>query len=257
MVKALVLRAAGTNCDKETVAAFRMAGAETDLLHINALREDPKKLLDYQILTVPGGFTYGDDISAGAVMALQFRLFLQDVLLQFVERGGVVLGICNGFQVLVKCGLLPRLDGRTEQTVTLTANDSARFEDRWVNLVCTTDRCVLLEKGERLFLPVAHKEGRFVTDEVTLKRLFDEGLVALRYTDGSGRPTQRYPDNPNGSMGAVAAICDRTGRVIGLMPHPERHILFHHHPYWSRLPEGVREGDGMRMFRRAVAFFKE
>jgi len=256
LVKALVLRAAGTNCDKETAFAFEAAGANTSLRHINALKEEPKKLLEYQIICIPGGFTYGDDIAAGAVLALQIRLFLQDMLLRFLDGGGIILGICNGFQVLAKCGLLPRFNGSTQQCVTLATNDSARFEDRWAHLVCTTSRSVLLQKGERLFLPVAHAEGKFLTDSATLERLFKEQLVALRYTDARGRATQRYPDNPNGSYGAVAALCDTTGRVLGMMPHPERHMFTHHHPFWQRLGCRNGEGDGMRIFRRAVAFFK-
>jgi len=258
-VRALVLRTAGTNCDAETQFAWEKAGAKAERVHINRLIEEPKRLTRYQILTIPGGFSYGDDISAGKIFANQLAHHLAEVLHDFLEADRLVLGICNGFQVLVKCGLLPGAkDGRPTlvQGATLTNNDSGLFEDRWTHLAAETDRCVFLEKGESLYLPVAHAEGKFVPGpEATLKKLEAAGQVALRYVGPDGKTGAGYPWNPNGSVGDVAGICDPTGRILGLMPHPERHVLPWHHPQWTRL--GAQEaGDGLAVFRRGVAYFK-
>ena len=258
-VRALVLRTAGTNCDAETQFAWEKAGAKAERVHINRLIEEPKRLARYQILTIPGGFSYGDDISAGKIFANQLVHHLADVLHTFLEADRLVLGICNGFQVLVKCGLLPGSDnGRVSliQQATLTSNDSGLFEDRWTRLRADTDRCVFLEKGESLYLPVAHAEGKFVpADSAPVDKLEAAGQVALRYVGPDGQPGAGYPWNPNGSVGDVAGLCDPTGRILGLMPHPERHLLPWHHPQWTRL--GAREaGDGFRVFQRAVKYFK-
>ncbi|HET6442306.1 MAG TPA: phosphoribosylformylglycinamidine synthase I [Phycisphaerae bacterium] len=258
-VRALVLRTAGTNCDAETQFAWEKAGAKAERVHINRLIEEPKRLARYQILTIPGGFSYGDDISAGKIFANQLVHHLADVLHTFLEADRLVLGICNGFQVLVKCGLLPGSDnGRVSliQQATLTSNDSGLFEDRWTRLRADTDRCVFLEKGESLYLPVAHAEGKFVpADSAPVDKLEAAGQVALRYVGPDGQPGAGYPWNPNGSVGDVAGLCDPTGRILGLMPHPERHLLPWHHPQWTRHPP-AEAGDGFRVFQRAVAYFK-
>jgi phosphoribosylformylglycinamidine synthase len=255
-VRALVLRTAGTNCDIETQFAWEKAGATAERVHINRLIEEPKHLADYQILTIPGGFSYG--ISAGKIFANQLAHHLADVLHDFLEADRLVLGICNGFQVLVKCGLLPGVaDGRPTlaQGATLTNNDSGLFEDRWTHLRAETDRCVFLQKGESLYLPVAHAEGKFAPGpEATLEKLEAADQVALRYVGPDGKTGAGYPWNPNGSVGDVAGLCDPTGRILGLMPHPERHVLPWHHPQWTRL--GAQEaGDGFRVFQRGVAYF--
>ena len=252
-VKVLILRTAGTNCDEETDFAFRLAGAHTARLHINVLRESPDRLLGFSILAIPGGFSYGDDLGAGTVMANEMVTLLRPALEEFIEQGRLIIGICNGFQVLVKTGLLPGL-ARWKQQTTLTVNDSNKFEDRWTYLKAPPNRCVLVEGGESLYLPVAHAEGKFVPsgDEI-LKALQENGQIVFRYTDPSGRPAPGYPWNPNGSVDDIAALCDPTGRIVGMMPHPERHCLPIQHPRWTR--EGLKaQGDGLRIFQRAVRF---
>ena len=257
-VRALVLRTAGTNCDAETQFAWEQAGAKAERVHINRLIEEPKRLARYQILTIPGGFSYGDDISAGKIFANQLVHHLADVLQEFLEADRLVLGICNGFQVLVKCGLLPGLeDGRPTlaQAATLTSNDSGLFEDRWTHLRADTDRCAFLQKGERLRFPVAHGEGKFIPGpEAGIEKLEAAGQIALRYVGPNGKTGAGYPWNPNGSVGDVAGVCDPTGRILGLMPHPERHLLPWHHPQWTRLG-AQKAGDGLALFQRGVKYF--
>jgi len=249
-VKVLVLRAAGINCDMETAYAWEVAGAAPEQIHVNRLVEDPQRLEDFQILTIPGGFSYGDDIASGRILANQLTYRLGDGMHRFIDRGGLVLGICNGFQVLVRMGLLPGADCGVPATLTL--NDSGRYEDRWVRVRTESDRCPFLRPGEVLHLPVAHAEGKIVVEggAAGVAGLKAAGRVALRYVahDG-GEPS--YPENPNGSAGNIAGLTDATGRVLGLMPHPERNIAPTHRPGWTA--DTSTEGDGVRLFRRAVA----
>ena len=252
--RALILRAPGANCDQETQFAFEQAGALADRIHIRRLREQPKLLLQYQVLVIPGGFTYGDDVGAGKILACQLSHFLGEALRQFRARERLILGICNGFQAILKAGLLmpPDEDG---PLATLTHNECGKFEDRWIHLETTSDRCPFLKGCHRLYLPVAHGEGRFIVREPWILRGLEEtGQVVLRYTSSDGGDV-RFPSNPNGSQGNVAGICDASGRVLGLMPHPERHVLPTQHPQWTRLGLAP-EGDGLRLFRNAVEFFK-
>ncbi len=248
--RALILRAPGTNCDEETAAAWTLAGAVAETLHFGRVLEAPASLNRFQILTIPGGFSFGDDLGAGRILATRLVTALGASLSRFRDRGGLVLGICNGFQVLVKAGLLP--GGAFPVASTLTHNDSGHFESRWVRLAPVAGRCVFLASADPLELPVAHGEGKFLTTTpAALKALEDAGQVVLRYVDAHGTPTESYPANPNGSPGAVAGLCDPTGRVFGLMPHPERHVSPLHHPRWTRTPP-KSEGDGLRIFRNAV-----
>jgi len=254
-VRALVLRTAGTNCDVETQFAWQQAGAVADRVHINRFVENPKALADYQILTIPGGFSYGDDIAAGKIFANQLVHHLADVIQQFLQADRLVLGICNGFQVLVKCGLLPgAAQGRPTltQSATLTNNDCGLFVDRWIRLRTDTSICPFLKKGEELDLPVAHGEGKFIPGPaMPLEELEAARQVALRYIpDGK---SEVY--NPNGSVGDVAGLCNPTGRILGLMPHPERHVLAWHHPQWTRR-KPKKSGDGLALFKRGVGYFK-
>src|SRR5436190_1111381 len=213
--RALILRAPGANCDGETQFALERAGAVADRIHINRLREQPSLLRQYQILVVPGGFTYGDDVAAGKILANQMRHFLGDALREFRNRDKLILGICNGFQAILKAGLImpPDEDG---PLATLAHNTSGKFEDRWVHLQARPGKCPFLTGYERLYLPVAHGEGNFLCRATWILRGFEQsGQVVLRYVDAAGMPGP-YPMNPNGSQGEVAGICDATGRVLGL-----------------------------------------
>lgn len=247
--RVMILRAPGTNCDLETVVAWEKAGADASRVHVRALLRNPSLLGGFEILTIPGGFSYGDDLGAGRVLANELRFALLEPLQEFIAQGKLILGICNGFQVLVKMGLLP---GTTSsQELTLTSNDSGKFEERWVYLRGVSSLCVFAEAGETLYLPVAHGEGRVVgRDERALLGLRDAKQIVFQYVDPEGNGAT-YPWNPNGSVLDAAGICDPTGRVLGLMPHPERHVEGTQHPRWAR--EGLREaGDGLAVFQRAV-----
>ena len=250
----LILRAPGANCDQETEFAFERAGGVAERIHINRLREAPDLLREYQILVIPGGFTYGDDVGAGKILANQLAHFLGDALRQFRVEEKLILGICNGFQAILKAGLLVSAD-EEGPVATLAHNQEGKFEDRWIYLQAQPGNCPFLTGVERLYLPVAHGEGRFLCRaEWQLKRLEQSGQVVLRYVNEKGGQAS-YPENPNGSQGDVAGVCDATGRVLGLMPHPERHVLPTHHPRWTR--NGLApEGDGLQLFRNAVQFFQ-
>jgi len=256
--KALVLRAAGTNCDRETEFALAQAGFTAERVHVFRLMEDPGALKDYQFLVIPGGFSYGDDVAAGKILANQMLHHLADALNEFIADGKLVLGICNGFQVMVKSGLLPWgrvVPGEAHRDATLAWNDCGRFEDRWVHLRADSKQCVFLPAGEIVALPVAHGEGKFVPrDEQVLSALRDGGQVAARYVDAEGRPGG-YPVNPNGSIDDIAGICDPTGRVMGLMPHPERFVDVTQHPRWTR--GGIERADGTMFFQRAFRHVSE
>jgi phosphoribosylformylglycinamidine synthase len=261
--RVLVLRAPGTNCDGEAVFAFEQAGGKVDLVHVNRLLEAPSSLGDYQILCLPGGFSYGDDIAAGRVLANQIRHHLADRLHEFKAAGKLILGICNGFQVLIKSGVLLPLGDGFSLPATLTWNASGKFEDRWVPLYTSGSKSVFFAGIDAMYLPVAHAEGKFVpSSPEVLDALERNGQLVLRYGarhSGPGRgaasASAAYPDNPNGSLADVAGVCDDTGRVCGLMPHPERYIDPTHHPRWTRgpLPDA---GDGLAVFRNAVGYFR-
>jgi phosphoribosylformylglycinamidine synthase len=249
----LVLRCAGINCDEEVMHCWRLAGATPTLMHINRLAIEPAVLTRHKIVTLPGGFSYGDDIAAGQILARRIMQESMDALRRLVETGGGILGICNGFQVLVKAGLLPG-GHDSRELVTVTDNDSARFEARWVTLEVTTDKCPFLTPGARLEMPVEHAEGKVVTaGEAALQRLKTQGLIATRYVDEHGR-YDRYPANPNGSDAGIAGLCDATGRIFGLMPHPDRAFAHHHHPLWTRR-DNSGTPDGLTVFENAVHYW--
>ncbi len=253
-VRVLIVRAAGTNCDLETQHAWELAGAHADRVHLRALCEQPQQLTAYQILTLPGGFSYGDDIAAGRIFAVQLQRHLGDQVRGFIDRGGLVLGICNGFQVLVQMGLLPTrgANGAT-RTCTVTYNDPPGFQDRWVYLRANQSRCCFLEPGRTYEMPIAHGEGRVLfADEAALDAALTGGHAALTYAAPAGGPNLHgEPCNPNGSQGDIAGMCDATGRVLGLMPHPERFVTWTQHPCWTSQPPRAA-GDGLALFRQAV-----
>ena len=267
--RTLILRAPGTNCDGEAAFAFERAGGQADIVHLNRALEDKRLLAKYQILCIPGGFSYGDDISAGRIFGSQIRHHLYDAIHEFKAAGKLILGICNGFQILIKSGvLLP--DKADEPIATLTLNASGKFEDRWVQLRVASPKCVFLIGIESLYVPIAHAEGRFLArDADTLHELEQNGQLVLKYAepiDPEGRSdTSRlvrhheatakvpYPYNPNGAQLDVAGLCDDTGRVLGLMPHPERHIDPTNHPRWTR--RQADRGEGLAVFENAVRYF--
>jgi phosphoribosylformylglycinamidine synthase len=274
---AVLLKFPGTNCDGETARALRAVGFHADIVPFAAA--SPETVLRPDLVVLPGGFSYGDDIAAGRILGNQIQHHLADALESFRESGKLILGICNGFQALLKTNLLADTDERGP-TATLTLNDSGRFEARWVRLGVEPGNCVFLQGIREMELPVAHAEGKFVVrDEEVFRRMVASGQLVLRYCAIADCGTQRvpgiadspeqseirnpkseiepnvpYPDNPNGAMGDVAGICDATGRVLGLMPHPERFVDPTQHPRWTREPK--REaGDGLRVFQNAVRFF--
>jgi phosphoribosylformylglycinamidine synthase len=247
----LILRAPGTNCDQETGFAFEKAGGSVAYHHINQLVESPRLIADAQILCLPGGFSYGDDIAAGRILASQFQSKLADVIHEFHAADKLILGICNGFQILIKTGFLLQ---QTDEGLpaTLTWNDCGRFIDRWVNLKTDSSVCVFLKDTDQLYLPIAHAEGKFVPrSDAVLNALRDGNQLALTYASGNGNGSV---DNFNGSVADVAGVCDPTGRIFGLMPHPERFIDRTQHPHWTRL-ELPENGDGMAIFQNAIDYF--
>lgn len=249
-----IIRTDGTNCDRETAYAFEKAGGNCQLVHLNQLRNGAEKLDDYQIMAIPGGFSYGDDIQAGKVLSVELASFLKEQLKKFVDDGKPVIGICNGFQVLVRTGLLPWNELGTIRA-TLMPNHSGHFECRWVSLILEETNCIFTRGmgGTLVEYQVAHGEGKFYTSEQDLQEIEQSGQVVFRYADPVERKqTMRYPYNPNGSLHAIAGICDRTGRVLGLMPHPERFVEFYHHPNWRR--QKFSEPHGFALFKNAVEY---
>jgi len=255
--KVLVLTGYGINCDYETEFAFNMdsVGGDAWRVHINDLIDGRDSLDNYHILAFPGGFSFGDDIAAGKVLALKFEYGLGKQIEKFISDGKLIIGICNGFQSIAKMKILPRLDGSDRQDVTLTFNDSGRFEDRWVHLkVNPGSPCVFTRGIERLYLPVRHGEGKFVPASESIRRqLRTNQQVVVQYCDSGEATNCPYPDNPNGSVDSIAGICDPSGRIFGLMPHPEGYLFRTQHPRWTRedLPD---EGLGVAVFRNAVRF---
>jgi phosphoribosylformylglycinamidine synthase len=238
-----VLKTDGTNCDEETSYAFSKAGGKCRTVHLNQLRSGNDKLSNYQILAIPGGFSYGDDIVSGKVLALELMSFLKDQLQEFVAAEKLIIGICNGFQALVRTGLLPFRDIGNMQTM-LTHNSSGHFECRWVELWVRDNPCVFTKGIAYAFMQIAHGEGRFYAEKDVLAQIESQNLVAMRYSE----------HNPNGSLNNIAGICDPTGRIFGLMPHPERIVELTQHPDWRRFKEGIKP-HGLKIFENAVNYF--
>ncbi len=252
--RVLVLRAPGTNCDVETAFAFETCGARSERVHLFRLLEQPGLLQEFQALCIPGGFSYGDDVGAGVIFGGQLQGRLGGALRDFLTADRLVLGICNGFQVLIKSGILP--DGAenwprpagTHPDATLTWNDNGRYTSKWVHLRTASSPSIFLKGVDEIYLPVAHAEGKIaVRNEGVLANWRERRQVALCYLPN---------DNPNGSTADIAGLCDPTGRVLGLMPHPERHLFATQHPHWTRQKRTTDEGEGLKLFRNAVDYFK-
>jgi phosphoribosylformylglycinamidine synthase len=266
-VKAIVLTGNGTNCEMEMAHACKMGGVDiVDIVHLSELLYGEKRLDDYSFLNLPGGFLDGDDMGSAKAGANRFlhaciresKEMLFDQLIKFIRQGKLILGVCNGFQLMIKLGLLPALNGDyAVQSATLTYNDSGRFEDRWVYLKANPQSpCVYTRGADILYLPVRHGEGKFISQSsALLSQIEKKYLCALYYCNEKGIPSMEYPANPNGSINAVAGICDESGRLFGLMPHPEAYLYPVNHPRWTRgkLP---LEGQGLVIFRNAVNFIR-
>jgi len=247
MVRVGVLVGYGINCDYETTHAFELAGAEVEKIHISKLTED---VLDgLQIIAMAGGFSFGDDISAGKMLANEIKMVAGEGIERFVKEGKLIVGICNGFQALVKYPLLPEMG---KQEATLTFNDSGRFEDRWVYLKAGGNS-IWMKGLDNLYLPIRHGEGKFVAETEVIKKIEESGLVALRYVNPNGGDAV-YPFNPNGSINNIAGITDKSGRILGLMPHPEANLYPTNHPRWTR---GERTTLGLEIFKNAVNYAEE
>ena len=265
--KSLVLFGNGINCEYETAHANRIVGFDVDMIHINRLAANPEKIHQYSFINFPGGFLDGDDLGAAKAQAAKWRhqglggsqtKFL-DELIRFVQEGKIMLGICNGFQLLVKTGLLPGIRGEYDrQTVTLTFNDSGKFEARWVYLHTNKNsHCIFTKNMDIIYLPVRHGEGKCLVDNGgALAALGDGNHIVFQYALSNGTVTEKYPENPNGSVLAIAGLTDATGRVLGLMPHPEAYVHYTQHPRWTR-EKTPQAGDGLRIFENAYQYAKE
>ena len=261
-VKALVITGFGLNCEKETAAACKLAGATPEQIHLNELLYGRRKLEEFHLLTFIGGFSFGDHLGSGTVFANRVKFKLRDQLQKFVDDGKLVIGICNGFQTLTRLGMVPALDGNYfTQTAALAHNDSGVFRDDWCKLKADpASPCVFTKGIDTVRLPLRHGEGKFVADPAVLSEIEKRHLAAVRYVNADGTPATEFPANPNGSLNSIAGICDPTGRVFGLMPHPEAFLSPYNAPDWTAaqlkgdLPD---EGDGVRFFRNAVDYLAE
>ncbi len=250
-MKALVLYGYGINCEHESKNAIEKSGGRADILHLNKVLDNPRLLEEYNMLFIPGGFSFGDDLGSGKVFANKMKFRLRDELEDFVKADKLVLGICNGFQVLVKMGLLPEPD--FSQKVTLIGNESGHYEDRWVVLKTNKQSPCVFSKGlEYLLAPVRHGEGKFIpNNDAVLEELKKNNQIVFQYTDKDGK-LAGFPHNPNGSILNIAGICDKTGRIFGMMPHPEAFNIVENCPYWIR--GKVKEPMGLRIFKNAVEY---
>jgi phosphoribosylformylglycinamidine synthase subunit PurQ / glutaminase len=262
---ALVLTGHGINCEEETAYAFRLAGADTKILHVGDLVENPDQLYESQMLAFPGGFSFGDETGSGKALANYLRNHVGDHLRSYVHRDNLVMGICNGFQVLTQLGLLPSSDEEYSTVeVALTHNSRPRYHTRWIELVAPLQKCAFTEGVDSLTLPMAHGEGKVYAPDDVIERLREQGQIMLRYANDRAPAMGYAPYNPNGSIDDIAALSDTTGRVFGLMPHPERAVEFSQLPDWSFFKDLYRrtgkqsptEGPGLMLFKNAVEYCK-
>jgi len=262
---ALILSGYGLNCEEESAHALEHCGAQSKIIHINDLIEKPQHLDEFEILLVPGGFSYGDDTGSGNAYARKLANHLMEPLQQFIKRDTLTLGICNGCQILARLGLVPGLDLAAKgHEIGVVYNANNRYQCRWVHLETSNDHSVWLKGIKQMYIPVAHGEGNMVMRADTLAHLQKEGLIAQRYITPQGKPAKGiFPHNPNGSIDDIAAVSDATGRILAMMPHPERGMFFTQREDWPRLKEQYRrngtalpiESDGMAIFHNAVRYF--
>lgn len=266
--KVLILTGYGINCDEETAFAFELTGAESQIVHVNDLISGEKKLSDFQILAFPGGFSYGDDTGSGKALANKIKNNLWDDLLNFINSKKLIIGICNGFQVLTNLGLLPSEENSYgKQELALKYNASNRFQCRWVNLKVSSQKCIFTKGIKNLSLPVAHGEGNFFAEESILEKLKESDQIVVNYVKEGGSPANgHFPENPNGALLDIAGVCDPTGRIFGLMPHPERAIFSVSHPDFQLQKEKLlRENKeipeyyepAIQIFKNAVDYFNK
>ncbi|MBU1151731.1 phosphoribosylformylglycinamidine synthase I [Patescibacteria group bacterium] len=263
--KALIITGYGINCEEETAQVFDSQGAEAKIMHLGDIIKNPACLNDFQILAFPGGFSYGDDTGSGNAIANKIKNNINDELLRFAQEDKLIIGICNGFQMLANLGLVPAINNAYgERRVALMHNAQARYECRWIHVKTSSDKCIWTRNIDSLHIPIAHGEGNFYTDEETLKQIEANDQIAFRYTKEDGSPANgEFPHNPNGSLQDVAAICDPSGRILGMMPHPERFHCATNECGWTLkrqklLREGKdlqQEGDGLKLFKNAVTYF--
>lgn len=262
--RTLVLSGYGLNCEEETKFAFELGGGQADIIHVNDLIAAPELLEKYQILALPGGFSYGDDTGSGNAFANKLRHHLGDALHAFVARETLVIGICNGFQIIANLGLVPAMhQDYTRPAVALTTNDSSQYLDRWVDLKIA-GKSPWFEGIEKLSLPIAHGEGKLFADKSVLAELVKNRQVALQYESGEICEYLDLPANPNGSVDDIAAITDTSGRILGMMPHPERAVTFTQLPHWPLAADQLRrnkkplpqQGPGLALFKNAAGWFK-
>ncbi len=249
-MRVAILQIEGTNCEEESYMAFKELGQEVEYLHLNLLKKRRRVLENYDILFIPGGFSAGDYVRAGAIFAARLKAIAMRELKNFVDEGKIIIGVCNGFQVLIELGLLPAVDGISEKPeAALMINDSNKFECRWTYLKKENDSIFTKDVPDIISLPVAHAEGKFVTDKKIMERIIENKQIAFKYIEPDGSKAY-YPWNPNGSMEDIAAITNPQGNVLGIMPHPERAFFPYQHPDWSR-KERVR-GDGFWIFKSII-----
>ena len=263
--KALIITGYGINCEEETALCFEKAGAKSEIVHINDIIDSSKKLNNYQIMAFPGGFSYGDDTGSGNALANKIKNNLNDDILNFAQEDKLIIGICNGFQILSNLGLVPATDLKFgERQAALMHNRTARFECHWIHLKNNSSKCIWTKDIEQIHLPIAHGEGNFYTNDETLEKMKADDQIVFRYVkpDGSAA-NQKLPHNPNGAMEDIAGVCDPSGRILGMMPHPERFNSFTNENGWELKKEKlIREGKdlptdgaGLKLFQNAVNYF--
>jgi phosphoribosylformylglycinamidine synthase len=264
--KIIVLAGYGLNCEEETAYVFEKSGGEAKIMHINDLIENRKKLDEFEIMAIPGGFSYGDDTGSGNAYANKIKNNLEENLINFAKKDKLIIGICNGFQILANTGLTPAVDEKYgERQVALMHNKTARYECRWIYLKNTSNKCIWTKGIDVLHAPIAHGEGNFYTKPEILEKLESNDQIVFKYVDENGSPANgEFPINPNGAMKDIAAVCDPSGRILGMMPHPERFNCFTNEEGWELKKEKLirenkeipKEGAGLKIFENAIDYFK-